>query len=87
MTNIITISATYSLTAVGLVDLSPKTWGDVKDWYIKWDTLHVQFKGDEGWVEFGINSDSTDGVDWKRPRHADIYEGEFKFEKELATSY
>jgi hypothetical protein len=39
------------------------------------------------WVEFGINSDSTDGVDWKRPRHADIYEGEFKFEKELATSY
>jgi len=87
MTNIITISASYSTTSVGVVDLSPKTWGDVKDWYIKWDTLHVQFEGDEQWVEFAINSDASDGVDWKRPGHADIYEGEFEFKKELASSY
>jgi hypothetical protein len=78
MTSQITISASYTCVATGSVDL--KTWGDVKDWYIKWDTLHVQFEGDESWVEFGIESDSTDGVDWKRPAHVDIYEGEFEFD-------
>ena len=85
MTSQITVSASYTCVSTGSVDLSPKTWGDVKDWYIKWDTLHVQFEGDESWVEFGIESDSLDGVDWKRPDHVDIYEGEFEFDVELAS--
>jgi hypothetical protein len=47
--------------------------------------VHVKFEGDESWVEFGIESDSTDDMDWKRPAHVDIYEGEFKFDVELAS--
>jgi hypothetical protein len=84
--NIITISSSYSLTAAGVVDLSPKKWSDVKDWYIKWDTLHVQFEGDEDWVEFDINSDASDGMDWKRPESVDIYAGNLEFEEELVST-
>jgi hypothetical protein len=85
MTNRITISASYTCVVTGSVDLSPKTWGDVKDWYIKWGMLYVQFEGDESWVEFDIESGWPDDTDWKRPDYVDIYEGEFKFEKELAS--
>lgn len=49
-----------------------KTWDDVKDWYVKWDTLHVTFTDDDKWVEFPLNSDSMEAIDWKRPRSVEV---------------
>jgi hypothetical protein len=86
MTNHITISACYTCVAAGSVDLSPKTWDDVKDWYIKWDRLYVEFEGADSYAEFELNSDALDGVDWKRPRSVDIYEGQFDYDVELAST-
>jgi hypothetical protein len=86
MSNVITVSTTYMLSAVGVVDLSPKSWHDVDDWFIKWDHLHIKFKDEEGWREFDINSDTYDGVDWKRPGTVDIYAGNQQFDDELACS-
>jgi hypothetical protein len=87
MTNTITISASYTCSVAGVVDLSPKTWNDVDDWYIKWDNLHIRFKGETDWKEFDINSDTSDCIDWKRPAGADIFSGKWQFDDELASSW
>jgi hypothetical protein len=43
----------------------------VRDWYVKWDTLHVSFKdGTEQQLE--LNSDAQ--PDWKRPSSVEVYE-------------
>ena len=34
-----------------------ETWDDVEDWYIKWDALHVKFKGQSEWREYELDSD------------------------------
>ena len=86
MANEITITAYYTACATGVVDLSPKAWSDVKKWYIKWDILHVLFDGQDTWTTFEIDSDSSDGVDWKRPESVDIHEGNLEFEETLASA-
>ena len=50
-----------------------KSWPDVNNWYVKWDTLHVMWKGAQEYEEFELNSDSTDGTDWKRPLVVTVY--------------
>lgn len=67
------IQATYITEAIGFVLFEEETWDDVEDWYIKWDTLHVKFKGQNEWREYELNSDSTDGTDWKRPKNVTVY--------------
>jgi nitrate reductase beta subunit len=81
MTSVVTIVADYMSTATACVDLSPKTWDDVQDWYIKWDTLHVKFEGD--WKEFDLFSEVD--TDIKRPARVDVYEGFTYDDNVLAT--
>jgi hypothetical protein len=83
MSNIVTIVADYMSTSTACVDLSPKSWADVSDWYIKYDFLHVKFKGEEDWVMF--LSDSEIETDTKRPARVDVYEGEYEYDNVLAT--
>jgi hypothetical protein len=85
MPNIITIDTEYYMTATATVDLSPKTWDDVDDWYVKWDVLQVKFKGVDDWESFTLESDTEDGVDWSRPNKADIFEGQYDYDHLLAT--
>lgn len=85
------ISASYDAGTVGFVDFPEgKTWDDVQDWYVKWDNLHVQFKGADAWVEFSLNSGSLDVSNWKRPVtvtvHSTDEEGKVDYGKELAES-
>jgi hypothetical protein len=62
------ISAGYSAGTVGFANFPEgKTWDDVQDWSIKWDCLHVRFKGSDDYVEFSLDSDTCDVIDWKRP--------------------
>jgi hypothetical protein len=69
-----TVEASYHTGAHGTFTMPEgKTWGDVDDWYLKWDVMHIQFKGSEEYVEFELNSDCTDGSDWKRPGNATVY--------------
>lgn len=84
MSNIVTIETCYEAVATNVVDLSPKSWADVSDWYIKWATLYVQFEGDESWTEFDISADDTE-IDYKRPSRTDVYEGEYEFNVKLNT--
>lgn len=69
MTETIEITTSYHTVAVSRITLKEgKTWNDVMDWYIKWDTMHVQFKGETDWVEYPLDSYSdADSTDWKRP--------------------
>ena len=85
MPNIITIDTEYYMTATTTVDLSPKTWADVEDWYVKWDKLQVKFKDSDDWKIFDLESDTEDGVDWSRPNKADIFEGQYDYDHLLAT--
>jgi len=80
MTSVVTIVADYMCTNTASVDLSPKTWDDVVDWYVKWDTLYVKFEDD--WKEFQLDSESE--VDIKRPTRVDVYEGQYEYDNFLA---
>lgn len=84
------ISNSYNSTTVGYVKFPEgKTWDDVDDWYVKWDTLNVQFKGEHEWQEFELGSDSGE-IDWKRPNSTSVHptdeEGNPDYGEELAES-
>lgn len=69
------INATYYTGATSRVTFEDgKTWGDVYDWYIKWDTLHVLFRDTTEWVEFTLESfNDPESTDWKRPQFVSIH--------------
>lgn len=48
-------------------------WQDIKEWFVKWDTLHYTLDG-ETWLQKELNSHSPDCVDWKRPNAVRIYD-------------
>lgn len=85
------IDATYYAGTNANVELPEgKTWADVKDWYIKWDVLHIQWELNGEYQEFELRSDSTDCIDWKRPTSASICEvneetGDTDYDKEVAS--
>lgn len=69
-----TISTTYLAGTEGTVVFPEgKSWDDVKDWYVKWDTLHVQFKDSPEWQEFSLDSHANGIIDWKRPDSVSVF--------------
>jgi hypothetical protein len=75
MTVTIEINATYYTGATARVTFKDgKTWKDVKDWYIKWDTLNVLFNDETDWDAYPLESSSDpDATDWKRPISVSIH--------------
>ncbi len=68
------ITTTYTATPTATIELPIKSWDEVKDWYIKWDTLHYTTDGIT-WNEIILNSlNDLDIIDWKRPGSTDIYD-------------
>ena len=73
MNNTYAINASYYASTVGYVTLPHnKTWEDVSDWFIKWDTIHIEFKDKTEW-KCPLNSETMNIIDWKRPRDQSIY--------------
>jgi hypothetical protein len=70
----ITIETSYTYEAETLIDIGPKTWDDVKEWHIKWDTLFILFEDSEEWKEYPLENNS-DGIDWKFPDVSKVYAG------------
>lgn len=69
-----TISTTYLAGTEGTVVFPEgKSWDDVKEWYVKWDTLHVQFKDSPEWQEFSLDSHVNGIIDWKRPDSVSVF--------------
>lgn len=78
-------------TSVGSYAVLPdgRTWSEIEDWFIKWDTLHVKFKDVNDWCEVDLNSNyDGDCTDWKRPANVAVYEvdkdGEADYSREVA---
>lgn len=68
------IDACYYAGACSRVEFPEgKTWGDVKDWYVKWDCLNVLFKDAADWKQFELNSDALEAIDWKRPQSVSVH--------------
>lgn len=68
------ICATYSAFANTFVTFPEgKTWDDVHDWYIKWGTLNVRFKGSDTYQEFDLMRANEVDVDWKRPDDVSVH--------------
>lgn len=69
------------------VDLGGKTWDDVDNWYVKWDTLHVLFVGNSEYTEIALNSEVQDVVDWKHPNSVNVFavksDGKVDYDNEL----
>ena len=79
MTHKIAVSGNYHCTTTGIVDLSPKTWDDVDEWYVKWDHLNVRFKGETDWQEFDLESQTDNVIDWKRPTSVTIEDEDYNY--------
>jgi len=82
------ISTSYNAGTVGFVDFPEgKTWDDVEGWHVKWDCLHVQFKGTDDYVEFSLDSDTANIIDWKRPDCVSVHptdeDGDADYNEEL----
>ena len=63
----VVIEQTLHASTTATVDLPEgMAWEDIKEWYVKWDTLHYTTDG-EAWHEIELYSDLDEVVDWKRP--------------------
>lgn len=51
---------------VSEIDIPVKTWEEIREWFVKWDTFHYTVDG-KNWEEISLNNDTMDAVDWKRP--------------------
>jgi len=81
MTNTIRVDTQYTISYETEIDLPEgKTWGDVKDWYIKYHSLSVVFN-DETTEEYNLDSDSWE--DSKRPDGIQIYKIDEDGDEEL----
>ena len=86
-----TVECSMYACAQGSVEFPEgKTWDDVEDWYVKWDTLHVRFEDDPNAHEFALNSDGLEAIDWKRPPSVTVYAvdpetEETDYDKEIAN--
>lgn len=85
----IVINASYTTCAISSVLLPEgRTWADISEWFIKWDTLHVRWVNSSEFAEFELDSNSDDGTDWKRPSCVSIYavneNGDVDYDKDLA---
>lgn len=68
------ISTTYTAGTSANVEFPEgKAWDDVESWYVKWDVLHIQWKGTTSYEEFSLNSDALDCIDWKCPSSTSVY--------------
>jgi hypothetical protein len=55
------------------IDLPIKSWGDIKQWYVKWDVLHYTLNGVD-WIEYPLHNDSETSIDWKHPYEVRVYD-------------
>lgn len=83
------IDCTLYAGVSGSVDLGDKAWSDVKEWYVKWDTLNVLFNGDSEYTKIDLNSKLKDAeFDWKRPTSVSVFavgeDGSVDYGKEVA---
>lgn len=68
------IETTLMASTQGTVELPEgKVWEDIEMWYVKWDTLFFQFKGENVINELEIRSYAEDVVDWKRPSEVAVF--------------
>jgi hypothetical protein len=78
----IRIDQNLSAGCSSIIDLpKDKTWNDVEDWFIKWDTIHLFFK-DGTSEEIELHSDGLEAIDWKRPDSVTIYDEDAETELE-----
>ena len=69
------ICTTLSCAPSATVELPVNSWDEIKEWFVKWDTLHYTLDG-EKWHEVDLNNDSIEAVDWKRPIAVKVYDPE-----------
>lgn len=84
------IECTLYAGTSGVVDLGEKTWADVEEWYVKWDTLNVLFEGNSEYTQIDLNSVVQDVVDWKRPTSVSVFardaQGNVNHDEEIAEA-
>lgn len=88
MANRYAISATYYTSTVAYAELPEnKTWDDVLEWYIKWDSIYILFKEEQEFCEYNLDMETSNITDWKRPLNCEIFNtdknGEIIWEEEI----
>ena len=58
----------YSSTRITLPE--GKSWDDMEDWYVKWNTLNFRLKGEDGYREIDLTIDIH--TDTMRPSYTCI---------------
>lgn len=60
------IDQTLYCSPYAYIDLPINSWSEIKEWYVKWDSLHYTLDGKE-WKEMELGSDALDCIGWKHP--------------------
>lgn len=71
----VNVCTTLHCSPTTTVEIPVKSWDEIKEWFVKWDTLHYTIDG-EKWEEIELNNGSPDDVDWKRPIHTIVSDPE-----------
>ena len=62
----VTIETVLSCETMGSIELPVANWQEIKDYFVRWDTLHYTLDGEE-WHKVAINSGVDSIIDWKYP--------------------
>ena len=72
----VSINANYVQTVNIEIDLpNGKTWDDVDNFFVKWGTLNIQFKGEKEYHEFEMDNEPSE-CNWKNPDSVTVYNPE-----------
>lgn len=71
------VYSSFNYSSSGFFELPPeRTWTDVRDWYVKWDTIYITFKDGETF-DTDLASDAISEIDWKRPNWVEIQDDKY----------
>jgi len=72
----VNINANYVTTVSLELELPEgKTWQDVEEYYVKWGTLNIRFKGETDYHQHDMDVEPSE-IDWKRPATINVYNPE-----------
>jgi len=73
MTNMFQVECSYHAGTSAPITLPEgRTLADIKEAWVKWDTVHIIFN-DGVEVERGMDSSGIEAIDWKRPIDVEVF--------------
>lgn len=82
------VCTTYSCSSQTEISLPEgQVWDDIEDWYVKWDAIWIKFKYKQNYLEYPLETDAIENIDWKRPTRTEVFvineDGQADYDKKV----